>query len=85
MNSFLPTRREFLKLASGGFGATALAGLCNELSQAADNPLAAKSAHHAPKADRVIFLYSTGGVSQQLSTICGEPARMSLHSPHGPL
>jgi hypothetical protein len=63
MTSFLPTRREFLKRASGGFGATALAGLCSELSQAADNPLAAKPAHHPPKADRVIFLYSTGGVS----------------------
>jgi len=63
MSFFLPTRREFLQRASGGFGATALAGLCSELSQAEDNPLAAKSAHHPPKADRVIFLYSTGGVS----------------------
>jgi len=63
MSFFLPTRREFLQRASGGFGATALAGLCSELSQAEDNPLAAKSAHHPPKADRVIFLYSTGGAS----------------------
>ena len=63
MNSITHTRREFLQRASGGFGAVALAGLLSEVSSGADNPLAARSAHHAPKADRVIFLYSTGGVS----------------------
>ena len=58
------SRREFLQRASGGFAATALAGLWNELHGGALNdPLSAQQTHHAPKADRVIFLYSTGGVS----------------------
>jgi len=63
MNYHSTTRREFLRRASGGFGALALAGLSNELQAAPVNPLAAQVGHHAAKADRVIFLYSTGGVS----------------------
>ena len=63
MNPLPTSRREFLSRASGGFGATALAGLCNELQAAPVNPLAARKGHHAAKADRVIFLYSTGGAS----------------------
>lgn len=65
MNSVMPNRREFLQRASGGFGALALAGLHHQ-SQAAEttDPLAARPTHHPPRADRVIFLYSTGGVSQ---------------------
>ena len=63
MNTFRTTRREFLGRASGGFGAIALAGLCDELQAASANPLAARNGHHAAKADRVIFLYSTGGTS----------------------
>ena len=59
-----PTRREFLRRASGGFGALALAGLWNELHAASADPLAARTGHFPAKADRVIFLYSTGGVSQ---------------------
>ena len=59
-----PSRREFLRRASGGFGALALAGLWNELHAASADPLAARAGHFAAKADRVIFLYSTGGVSQ---------------------
>ena len=59
-----PTRREFLRRASGGFGALALAGLWNELHAAPSDPLAARTGHFPAKADRVIFLYSTGGVSQ---------------------
>ncbi len=55
------TRRELLHRASGGFGAIALAGLWAE-TQAAD-PLAKKAGHFPAKADRVIFLFSTGGVS----------------------
>ena len=58
-----PTRREFLRRASGGFGALALAGLWNELQAAPSDPLAARAGHFPAKADRVIFLYSTGGVS----------------------
>jgi uncharacterized protein DUF1501 len=56
------SRRGFLSRASGGFGAVALAGMWNEL-QGADDPLAQHRPHFAPKADRVIFLYSTGGTS----------------------
>ncbi|QDS86661.1 hypothetical protein EC9_08340 [Rosistilla ulvae] len=63
MNRFPTTRREFLSRASGGFAATALAGLCGDLQAASDDPLAPRSGHHAAKAERVIFLYSTGGTS----------------------
>ena len=59
-----PTRREFLRRASGGFGALALAGLCHETQAASTDPLAPRSGHFPAQADRVIFLYSTGGVSQ---------------------
>jgi hypothetical protein len=64
MNLFQPSRREFLQCASGGFGAVALASLCNDAQAESNNPLAASLGHHASRADRVIFLYSTGGVSQ---------------------
>ncbi len=65
MNSSIPTsRREFLRAASGGFGALALSGLWSELHAAPSDPLTARPGHFPPKADRVIFLYSTGGVSQ---------------------
>lgn len=63
MNTPPTSRREFLSRASGGFGALALAGLCSELQAATDDPLAPHSGHHAATADRVIFLYSTGGTS----------------------
>jgi hypothetical protein len=63
MNTFPTTRREFLSRASGGFGALALAGLCSDLQAAPDDPLAPRIGHHVAKADRVIFLYSTGGTS----------------------
>jgi len=61
-------RREFLQRAAGGFGAVALRWLlaaearATEGEDAAD-PLAPRPPHHAPKAQRVIFLYMTGGVS----------------------
>ena len=54
------TRRDFLHRASGGFGSVALAGLWNDLQAAPLNPLVARQGHHLAKADRVIFLYSTG-------------------------
>ena len=61
---FTTSRREFLRTASGGFGALALAGLWNEVHGAPSDPLTARPGHFTAKADRVIFLYSTGGVSQ---------------------
>ncbi len=63
MHHLSTSRREFLHRASGGFGAVALSGLWNNLQAQTHNPLSARKGHHAPKADRVIFLYSTGGVS----------------------
>ncbi len=56
-------RREFLSQASGGFGAVALAGMLSDIVSGAEDPLKAKQGHHLPKAERVIFLFSTGGVS----------------------
>lgn len=59
------SRREFLSTASGGFGAIALAGMMADETQAASmDPLAARTGHFPARADRVLFLYSTGGVSQ---------------------
>jgi len=57
-------RRAWLGEASGGFGLLALAGLLQQETHAWGDTLAARSGHHAAKADRVIFIYSTGGVSQ---------------------
>lgn len=57
-------RREFLHRASGGFGALALAGMWNEMQAASTDPLTAKPGHFPATADRVIFIFSTGGVSQ---------------------
>ena len=79
MNSVMPNRREFLQRASGGFGALALAGLHHQ-SQAAETTdrLAARPTHHPPRADRVIFLYSTGGVSQ-VDTFDHKPQLLADH------
>ena len=64
MNSLRYTsRREFLRRASGGFGALALASLWSELQAASADPLAPHPPHFPAKADRVIFLYATGGAS----------------------
>jgi hypothetical protein len=77
-NWSVPSRRDFLKVAGGGFGMLALADLLggNEL-RAADsvspaglktaspiNPLAARPTHFAAKAKRVIWLFMNGGQSQ---------------------
>lgn len=62
----LPTRREVLYRAAGGFGAIALSGmLADELPASFDSadPLAARLPPLAARAKRVIFLYMTGGVS----------------------
>ncbi len=65
------TRREFLHRASGGFGALALAGIWNDLAAesghqdeiASNDPLAPRKPHFPARAERVIFLYATGGAS----------------------
>jgi hypothetical protein len=61
---FHQSRRDFLHRASGGFGALALAGLWDEVQASSSDPLASGRGHFPAKADRIIFLYSTGGVSQ---------------------
>jgi hypothetical protein len=62
------TRRDFLKQASAGFGAVAMAALMGESaygSAAAALPTGEGAGpHFTPKAKRVIFLYMDGGVSQ---------------------
>ncbi len=63
MESSYSSRRAFLQRASGGFGAVALAGIWNELHAGQQDALAARRGHHQASADRVIFLYATGGVS----------------------
>jgi hypothetical protein len=57
------SRREWLARASGGFGALALSGMLQEQASAAADPLAPRPPHFEPKADRVIFIFSTGGAS----------------------
>jgi hypothetical protein len=61
------SRREMLRCASGGFGAIALADMLAQEQQAsaADsiNPLAPRKPHFPARAERVIFLFSTGGAS----------------------
>ena len=62
-------RRAFLRRAGGGFGMLALAslldraGLLAGTAAAAGNPLAPKPAHRPAKAQRVIFLFMSGGPS----------------------
>ena len=59
------SRRQWLQNASGGMGAIALAGILAEQARSEPpDPMAPRPGHFPAKADRVIFLYSTGGVSQ---------------------
>ncbi|WP_394796545.1 DUF1501 domain-containing protein [Armatimonas sp.] len=57
------SRRELLQTSASGFGMLALAGLLADEARA-ENPLAVKKPHFAPKAKRVIFLFMHGGPSQ---------------------
>src|ERR1700741_2219467 len=73
------SRRAFLEQASGGFGMLALAGLLGEeATAAAADPLAARPGHFPAKADRVIFIYSTGGVSH-IETFDHKPKLIADH------
>jgi hypothetical protein len=70
-----PTRRAVLRSIVGG--SALLPGILNELlaadPPAAANPLAPKPSHFPGKAKRVIFLFSTGGVSH-MDTFDYKPA-----------
>jgi hypothetical protein len=72
------SRREFLSRASGGFGALALAGLMHESAAAQSDPLAPRPPHFLAKADRVIFIFSTGGVSH-VDTFDRKPSLVRDH------
>ena len=75
----MPTRRELLGRAAGGFGAIALGALLAEQeARAAIDPLAAKKPHHPARARRVIFLYMTGGVSH-VDTFDPKPRLVADH------
>jgi len=69
MNDFAPhSRRDMLRRSAGGFGAIALAGMLAEEQRATANtasvsPLAPRMPHFPAQAERVIFLFSTGGAS----------------------
>ena len=73
-----------LKSVSSGFGYLALAGLCAEQAEAAEqSPLAPKAPHFAARAKRVICLCMGGGPSHvdtfdhkpKLTTDTGQPGR----------
>ena len=59
---FLP-RRWFLEQCGYGLGAMALNQLLGTSAVAAENPLAPKAPHYAPKAKNVIFLFMAGAPS----------------------
>lgn len=54
------SRRTFLQRAAGGFGSIALAGL---MADAARSESATTGLHHAPRANRVIWIFLPGGLS----------------------
>src|SRR5687767_1352001 len=60
------SRRQLLHRAAGGFGAIALAGLWSESTASAASPLdplVPRATHFSPRAQRVIFIFATGGAS----------------------
>ncbi|MBL9189797.1 MAG: DUF1501 domain-containing protein [Opitutaceae bacterium] len=71
----LHTRREILRSLVGGslLMPGILSSLMAESAGAAADPLAPKATHFAPKAKRVIFIFSNGGVSQ-MDTFDPKPA-----------
>src|SRR5687767_4326875 len=64
-NRPVSTRRSFLGSLVGGslIFPGVLADLLGGAPRPSSDPLAPRQPHHAPKARRVIFLFSTGGVS----------------------
>ena len=87
------TRRDVLRRATLGFGALALTDLLSRASIATAgtiaNPLAARAAHFAPRAKRVIYIFLDGGLSQidsydykpRLQTDDGKPLPASIAKP----
>jgi hypothetical protein len=78
-----PSRRDLLRRAGGGFGMLALTALLAEQGLLADerpqvNPLAPRRPHHRARAERVIFLFMSGGPSH-LETFDPKPDLQRLH------
>ncbi|MFT5525061.1 MAG: hypothetical protein ACI9HK_003027, partial [Pirellulaceae bacterium] len=69
-HSTIPSRRDFLRATSCGFGSLALSAMLQQQLAAetskddGKSPLAVKQPHFAPKAKRIIFLFMSGGPSQ---------------------
>ena len=77
----MPSRRQFLRSASCGFGYLALAGMAAAKSVAMSaNPLTARPSAIAPRARRVIFLCMSGGPAQ-LDTFDHKPQTGSKPHP----
>ena len=63
------SRREWIRASGRGVGQIALASMLAQsdglrgIGAGSSDPLSAKPGHHAASADRIIFIYSTGGVS----------------------
>src|SRR5690348_1634942 len=79
----LISRREMLRRAGLGFGSWALLDLLQRdgrlaAATAADNPLAARRPHFAPRAKHVIFLFMQGGPSH-IDTFDPKPLLNELH------
>jgi len=88
------SRRSFLRRAGGGFGALALASMLSQRDLSASeaptpaNPLAPRLPHFAGKAERVVFLFMSGGPSHvdlfdpkpELIRLAGQPIPESFGS-----
>jgi len=75
------SRREWLSRGAASLGSVALASLLDPASSAAastEDPLAPKPPHLPPRANRVIFLYMTGGVSH-VDTFDPKPKLIADH------
>src|SRR5918993_1375862 len=78
----LPSRRQMLHRAAGGFGALALAGIWGDVARggsAVKDPLAPRAGHFPAAAKSVIFIFSMGGVSH-VDTFDYKP---KLYESHG--
>jgi uncharacterized protein DUF1501 len=89
MASHIPTRRQFLRNAGGGFGMLALTALLAEDGLLADSPTtpvadapgspdSPRRTHHRASARNVIFLFMSGGPSH-LETFDPKPELARLH------
>lgn len=87
------SRREFFTTAAGGIGSVALASLLNrtalagmEVELGTANPMAPKSPHFKPRAERCIFIFLSGGFSHidlfdpkpKLNELAGKPIPESM-------